>query len=238
MPNNNIVLHPKGVIICLCIHVARETVNGFVGSQLPEQLLLIAKQGAAERTFNFLVQYGGVVIAATPALERVDPLFPMREIAAKGVAEIMSSGSPEEAAIKMLVSGSAVTLSIAASADTQTSLAFGSFIAILVTNILAPGAHSVLYLTTYFWRIYWIKTILFRIILEIQVEYKRRKLKLPRKFPNIFKRRKPSGPLTVEYLRLKKQKINGSRFWIPKLYTKQLIIRNKQLPMIQHIPIS
>lgn len=77
-------------------------------------------------------------------------------------------------------------------------------------------------------KIYVIKNILIRVITEIRIEKKRRKLKLPRKLKfNIFKNEEKKD-FIFKYLRFKKRKIRilSREIPLPVLYQKELIIQH------------
>ena len=80
-------------------------------------------------------------------------------------------------------------MSAVSSKDSNTSLTFAGFLIMLVQNVLAPGSQLLFPINLF--KLYSIKKILSILIVEIQVEIKRRKLKLPWVRPkfNIFKKK-------------------------------------------------
>jgi len=77
---------------------------------------------------------------------------------------------------------------------------------VLAQNVLLPGSQVIF--SKGLLKIYIIKNILIRVITEIQIERKRRKLRLPRaRFKlNLFKKQKKKD-FAFKYLRFKKRKI-------------------------------
>lgn len=96
---------------------------------------------------------------------------------------------------------------------------------VLAQNVLLPGSHVIF--SKGLLKIYVIKNILIRVVTEIGVEIKRRKLGLTRaKFKfNIF-RKEEKKDFVFKYLRFKKRKIKilSRDISLPVSYQKELII--------------
>ena len=107
----------------------------------------------------------------------VDPTAPAK-LFLQGVESLTSASSAEEAATRGTVAAAVLILSSLSSEDPNTSLSFGGFLLILAQNVLFPGSQIIF--SKGLLKFYVIKNILIRVITEIQIERKRRKLKLPR----------------------------------------------------------
>lgn len=124
------------------------------------------------------------------------------------------------------------------SENPNASLTFGGFLLVLVQNVLMPGS-QVIFFSQGLIKFYLIKNILIRVITEIRIERKRRRLKLPRpKFKfNIFKKQEKKD-FVFKYLRFKKRK---KKFLyrdisLPVPYQKELVI--KQPVMVKPITLT
>ena len=162
----------------------------------------------------------------------------------QGVATMAAASSPEEDAGQGVLAASALVLAGVSGADAETSMAYGAFLALLSKNILlsqgvlAPG------LVTSYTIIYVMKNVIWRLVLEIQIEIKRRKFGLPRKLGKIklsklnpFKKRKKSNKLNIYVPRLKKRRLKIFSRKISLLLPYQKRIEIKASPMVEHIPI-
>ncbi len=181
MPNN-IIITPKALAIMLLASAGKE-VGGFMG-QLPEQLLMKIQS----RAINFGIQYGAIAIGqAVGGSKFVDPTASAK-LFQQGVQSLATASTPEEAAYRGTITAAALILSGLSSEDPNASLTFDGFLLVLAQNVLLPGSHIIF--SKGLIKIYVIKNILIRVVTEIGVERKRRKLGLPRaKFKfNIFKK--------------------------------------------------
>lgn len=148
----------------------------------------------------------------------------------QGVESLITTPSPQGAASRGTIAATVLILSSLSSEDPNTSLTFGGFLLIPAQNVLLPE-YQVIFskgLVT----IYVIKNILIRIITEIRIEIKRRKLKLPRprfKF-NIF-RKQEKKDFIFKYLRFKRRKIKilSHDISLPVLYQKELFIKHPRM---------
>ena len=229
MPNN-LIITPKAFAIILLASAGKEVGSFMI--QLPEQLLIEAQS----RAVNFGIQYGAIAIGqAVVGSKFVDPTAPAK-LFVQGFESLTNASSPEEAASRGTIAAAVLILSSLSSEDPNASLTFGGFLLVLAQNVLLPGSQTIF--SKGLFKIYVIKNILIRVITEIRIERKRRKLKLPRarfKF-NIF-RNQEKKDFVFKYLRFKKRKIKilSRDISSPVPYQKELII--KQPVMVKLITI-
>ena len=218
MPNN-LIITPKALVIILLASAGKE-VGGFM-VQLPEQLLMEIQS----RAVNFGIQYGAIAIGqAVVGSKFVDPAAPAR-LFVQGVESLNNASTPEEAASRGAIAAAALILSSLSSEDPNASLTFGGFLIVLAQNVLLPGSHVIF--SKGLVKIYVIKNILIRVVTEIGVEIKRRKLGLPRaKFKFNIVRKEEKKNFVFKYLRFKKRKIKilSRDISLPVPYQKELII--------------
>ena len=218
MPNN-LIITPKALAIILLASVGKEVGSFMI--QLPEQLLIEAQS----RAVNFGIQYGAMAIGqAVVGSKFVDPTAPAK-LFVQGVESLTNASTPEEAASRGTIAAAVLILSSLSSEDPNASLTFGGFLIMLAQNVLLPGSQVIF--SKGLLKIYVIKNILIRVVTEIRVEIKRRKLGLPRarfKF-NIF-RNQEKKDFVFKYLRFKKRKIKilSRDISLPVPYQKELII--------------
>jgi hypothetical protein len=219
MPNTPIIT-PKALAIILLANAGQE-VGSFI-VQIPEQLLIEAQS----RAINFGIQYGAMAIGqAAIGSKFVDPTAPAK-LFSQGFESLLVASTPEEAASRGTIAAATLILSAASSGDPNVSMAFGGFLLLLVQNILLPGSQVIF--SNGLLKIYIIKNILIRVIIEIRSEIKRKKLGLPRsRFKlNLFKK-KEERDFVFKYLRFKKRKTKifsrNITLFIP--YQKELIIK-------------
>lgn len=171
--------------------------------KLPEQLLIEAQS----RAVNLAIQYGAIAIGQTVVGSNfADPTGPAK-LFVQGFESLTTASTPEEAASKGTIAAAAIILSSLSAQDPNASLAFGGFLLILAQNILLPGSQLVIF-SKGLLSIYVINSTLIRVITEIRIERRRRKLKLPRvrfKF-NIF-RKEENKDFVFKYPRFKKRKL-------------------------------
>lgn len=171
MPNN-LIVNPKALAIILLANAGQE-VCGFI-VQLPEQLLI----EASSRVSNFAIQYGMIAIGQTVVGSKfIDPVAPV-QLFAQGIKSLSEARTPEEAISRGTIGAAILICSGVASKDQDASLTFAGFLVVVCQNVLFPGAQTVLSVNLL--RISVIKNILVRIVTEIEVEQKRKKLGLPR----------------------------------------------------------
>ena len=218
MPNN-LIITPKALAIIALASAGKEV--GAIIVQLPEQLLMEIQS----RAVNLGIQYGAIAIGqAVVGSKFVDPTAPAK-LFMQGVESLNNASTPEEAASRGTIAAAAMILSSLSSEDPNTSLTFGGFLLVLAQNVLLPGSHVIF--SKGLLKIYVIKNILIRVVTEIGVEIKRRKLGLTRaKFKfNIF-RKEEKKDFVFKYLRFKKRKIKilSRDISLPIPYQKELII--------------
>ena len=218
MPNN-LIITPKALAIIALASAGKEV--GAIIVQLPEQLLMEIQS----RAVNLGIQYGAIAIGqAVVGSKFVDPTAPAK-LFMQGVESLNNASTPEEAASRGTIAAAAMILSSLSSEDPNTSLTFGGFLLVLAQNVLLPGSHIIF--SKGLLKIYVIKNILIRVVTEIGVEIKRRKLGLTRaKFKfNIF-RKEEKKDFVFKYLRFKKRKIKilSRDISLPIPYQKELII--------------
>ena len=128
-------------------------------------------------------------------------------------------------------------MSSLSSENPNASLTYGGCLLVLIENVLMPGS-QIIFFSQGLLKFYCLKNILIRVIVEIQLERKRRRRKLLRpKFKfNIFKKQEKKD-FVFKYLRFKKRKIKILSRDISLLvpYQKELII--KQAVMVKPITI-
>ena len=198
--------------------------------QIPEQLLTEIQS----RAVNFGIQYAAIAIGQVVVGSKfVDPTAPAR-LFVQGVEALNNASTPEEATSRGVIAAGVLIVSSLSSEDPNASLTFGGFLLVLTQNVLLPGSHVIF--SKGLLKIYVIKSILIRVVTEIGVEIKRRKLGLPRaKFKfNIF-RKKEKKDFVFKYLRFKKRKIKilSRDISLPVPYQKTLFI--KQPVMVKSI---
>ena len=218
MPNN-LIITPKALAIIALASAGKEV--GAIIVQLPEQLLMEIQS----RAVNLGIQYGAIAIGqAVVGSKFVDPTAPAK-LFMQGVESLNNASTPEKAASRGTIAAAAMILSSLSSEDPNTSLTFGGFLLVLAQNVLLPGSHIIF--SKGLLKIYVIKNILIRVVTEIGVEIKRRKLGLTRaKFKfNIF-RKEEKKDFVFKYLRFKKRKIKilSRDISLPIPYQKELII--------------
>ena len=218
MPNN-LIITPKALAIIALASAGKEV--GAIIVQLPEQLLMEIQS----RAVNLGIQYGAIAIGqAVVGSKFVDPTAPAK-LFMQGVESLNNASTPEKAASRGTIAAAAMILSSLSSEDPNTSLTFGGFLLVLAQNVLLPGSHVIF--SKGLLKIYVIKNILIRVVTEIGVEIKRRKLGLTRaKFKfNIF-RKEEKKDFVFKYLRFKKRKIKilSRDISLPIPYQKELII--------------
>ena len=221
MPN---LITPKALAIIFLAFTGKE-VAGFI-TQLPEQLLIEAQS----RAVNFGIQYGAIAIGqCVVGSKYVNPIAPV-ELFVQGIEALNSASSPEEAATRGSIAAAVLILSSLASEDPNASLTFGGFLIVLAQNVLLPG--SQLIFSKAFLKIYVIKNLLIRVITEIRIERKRRKMGLPRPRlkSNIFKNQEKKH-FVFKYIRFKKRKIKILSRYIslPVPYQRELIIKQPEM---------
>lgn len=179
---------------------------------------------------NFGIQYGAIAIGqAAVGSKFIDPGAPAK-LFGQGVESLTTASSPEEAASRGTIAAAVLIISSLSSKDPNASLAFGGFLLVLAQNVLLPGSQVIF--SKIFLKVYVIKNLLIRVITEIRVERKKRKLGLPRprlKF-NIFKN-KQKQDFIFKYLRFKKKKLKilSNDILLPVPYQKKLIIKQPQM---------
>jgi hypothetical protein len=229
MPNN-LIITPKAFAIILIASAGKEVGSFMI--QLPEQLLMEAQS----RAVNFGIQYGAMAIGqAVVGSKFVDPTAPAK-LFVQGVESLTNASSPEEAASRGTIAAAVLILSSLSSEDPNASLTFGGFLLVLAQNVLLPGSQVIL--SKGLLKFYVIKNILIRVITEIGVERKRRKLGLPRaRFKFKIFRKQENKDFVFKYLRFKKRRIKilSRDISLPVPYQKELII--KQTVMVKHITI-
>ena len=125
--------------------------------------------------------------------------------------------SLEEAASRGTIAAVVLIISSLSSENPNASLMFGGFFLVLAQNILLPGSQIIF--SNGLLKIFFIQNTLIRVITEIRIERRRRKLGLPRAK---FKKRK---------IRILSRDIS-----LPVLYQKEVNI--KQLVMIKLIKLA
>jgi hypothetical protein len=220
MPNN-LIITPRAFAIILIASAGKE-VGGFI-IQLPEQLLIEAQS----RAFNFGIQYGAMAIGqAVVGSKFVDPTAPAK-LFVQGVESLTSASSPEEAANRGTIAATVLILSSLSSEDPNASLTFGGFLLVLAQNVLLPGSQVIF--SNGLLKFYVLKNILIRVITEIRIERKIRKLKLPRaRFKFKIFRKQENKDFIFKYCRFKKRKIKilSHDISLPVPYQKELIIKH------------
>jgi hypothetical protein len=212
-------INPKTFAIILLATFGQEVGSFMV--QLPKQLLIKAQS----RAVNFGIQYGAMAIGQSVVGSKfIDPTSPAK-LFAQGVESLTSTSTLEEATSRGTVALGVLIMSSLSSEDPNTSLTFAGFLLVLVQNVLQPGS-QVIFFSQGLLKISILKTILIRVITEIQIERERRRLKLPRpKFKfNIFKKQEKRD-LVFKYLRFKKRKLKilSREISLPVLYIIFLI---------------
>lgn len=229
MPNN-LIITPKAFAIILIASAGKEVGSFMI--QLPEQLLIEAQS----RAVNFGIQYGAMAIGqAVVGSKFVDPTAPAK-LFVQGVESLTNASSPEEAASRGTIAAAVLILSSLSSEDPNASLTFGGFLLVLAQNVLLPGSQVIF--SKGLLKFYVIKNILIRVITEIRIERKRRKLRLPRaRFKFKIFRKQEKKDFVFKYLRFKKRKIKilSRDISLPVPYQKELII--KQTVMVKPITI-
>ena len=186
---------------------------------------------AQKRASNLVIQYSAFAIGqAAVGSHFVDPFAP-KEFFLKSVEELTTTSSPEEAFAKGTVAAATIILSAAASADPNASLTFGGFLIVLVQNVLFPGALAIF--VPNLGIVYLLKKFIIRLVAEIRVERKRKKLNLPKTsilkiLKDILKnfRNKEQKAFIFKYYRFKKRKfkVKSRQISLPVIYKKELII--------------
>ena len=229
MPNN-LIITPKAFAIILIASAGKEVGSFMI--QLPEQLLIEAQS----RAVNFGIQYGAMAIGqAVVGSKFVDPTAPAK-LFVQGVESLTNASSPEEAASRGTIAAAVLILSSLSSEDPNASLTFGGFLLVLAQNVLLPGSQVIF--SKGLLKFYGIKNILIRVITEIRIERKRRKLRLTRaRFKFKIFRKQEKKDFVFKYLRFKKRKIKilSRDISLPVPYQKELII--KQTVMVKPITI-
>jgi hypothetical protein len=220
MPNNPIIT-PQMFAIILVATVGQE-VGSFI-IQMPQHLLIEAQS----RAVNFGIQYEAMTIRQTAVWSKFpDPTGPGK-LFVQGVESLTTLSTSDEAASKDTIASAVSILSSLSSKDPNAFLAFGGFLLVLAQNVLLLGSQVVIFFEGSF-TIYVINNILIRVITEIRIERKRRKLKLSRgrfKF-NIF-RKEENKDFVFKYLRFKKRKLKflSREILLPIVYQKESIIK-------------
>lgn len=182
------------------------------------------------------IQYGSIAIGqAAVGSKGIDPTAPAK-LFLEGVESLATASTPEEAASRGSVAAAVLILSSLSFQDPNASLTFGAFLLVLVQNVLSPGSQFLFSKSLFY--IYLIKNILIRIITEIQVERKRKKLGLPRvklKFYIFRKQKKEDFVFKCPRFKKKKIKFLSHNISLPILYEKEFII--KQPVMVKPIRI-
>ena len=229
MPNN-LKITPEALALIVIVSVSKEVGSFMI--QLPEQLLIEAQS----RIANFGIQYGAMAIGqAVVGSKFVDPTAPAK-LFVQGVESLTNASSPEEAASRGTIAAAVLILSSLSSEDPNASLTFGGFLLVLAQNVLLPGSQVIF--SKGLLKFYVIKNILFRVITEIRIERKRRKLRLPRaRFKFKIFRKQEKKDFVFKYLRFKKRKIKilSRNIPLPVPYQKELVI--KQPVMVKPITI-
>ena len=229
MPNN-LIITPKALAIILIASVGKE-VGSFM-LQLPEQLLLQVQS----RAINFGIQYGAMAIEEAVVGSKFVDIAAPAKLFVQGVESLTNALSPEEAASRGTIAATVLILSSLSSEHPNASLTFGGFLLVLAQNVLLPGSQVIF--SKSLLKFYIIKNILIRVITEIQIERKRKKLRLPRaRFKFKIFRKQEKKDFVFKYLRFKKRKIkilyHDISLFVP--YQKELII--KQAIMVKPITI-
>jgi hypothetical protein len=198
MPNP---ITPKIYAIILIASVGQE-VGSFI-IQIPQHLLIEAQN----RAINFGIQYGSIAIgqAVVGGSRSIDPATPAK-LFIQRVESLINAPSPEEAASRGTIAAAVIILASLSSEDPNVSLTFGGFLLILAQNVLLPGFQVIF--PKGLVKVYLATNLLIRIVTEVRIERKIRKLKLTRaKFKfNIFKKQGEKN-FVFKYLRFKKRKI-------------------------------
>jgi hypothetical protein len=120
----------------------------------------------------------------------------------------------------------------ACTSENNAAIAFGALLAALCQNVFFGQSVSNIFSI----KVYLIKKILMKIIVEIKIERKRRKLKLP--YKNIFTlRTKRNKKLSFTYPRIKQRKLKifSRNLTVPVFYNKKIKIKSESEPMVQFI---
>jgi hypothetical protein len=234
------VVNPRVVILVGAVTITRDVASLVAPMmvQLPEALLAEAKL----RAINVAVQYGTMAAAQSGIGRSLDPLGPLPYFN-QSYNWLLSASSPEEAASRGIITLGVFSLSFASSADTNTSGAFGAFLIIFLQNVLFPGS-GMQVISDNMLVPFILNKIICRAIIEIQVELKRKKLKLRRKFPSIkniqwkklFKKSKNQDKFYTSVLRIRKRKLKlfSRQFSIYLPYEKRVLLW-KRSPMVEPI---
>lgn len=191
------IITPRTYAVIFLASLGHE-VSGFL-TPLPAQLLAQAQ----ERAFNFCFQYGALAASQATLGSPFDPMSPAKLFKESAIS-IMTASTPEEAASRGTVALGVLILSGVSTETPNASLAYGAFLAIILPDLFGP--HTIL--PVIILKIFYVKKILIRLIAEIRIERKRKKLGLPRaklKF-NLF-RNKERKDFVFKYIRFKKRKI-------------------------------
>lgn len=112
-------------------------------------------------------------------------------------------------------------------------MAFGALLAALCQNVFFGQSVSNIFSI----KVYLIKKILMKIIVEVRIEKKRRELKFP--YKSIFRlKRKKNKKLSFSYPRIKRRtvKICSKNLTFPVFYNKKIKIKSE--PMVQFINVK
>lgn len=223
MPNNFNV-NPRAYAIVAVVSIGTDVAGMVV--KIPEQLLAELQLRAA----NFGVQYATIAIGQTIAQKVVNVEAPVL-LFQKGMDSLATATDPLDASAKGCVAIGALMFSGIASKDAQSSAAWAAFILAVTENVLFPGSQLVI--PPYTVKIYSITKIIIRLVAEIRVERKRRKLGLPRKLFNFNTKNRKD--LNFRVWRFKKKKIKFLRrnLNIPILYQKEISLIKS--PMVEPI---
>jgi len=229
MPNNPIMT-PQMFAIILVATVGQE-VGSFI-IQMPQHLLIEAQS----RAVNFGIQYGSIAIGqAVVGSQSVDPIAPAK-LFIQGIESLVNASSPEEAASRGTIAAAVLILSSLSSTDPNTSLTFGGFLLVLAQNVLLPGSQVIF--SRGLVKTYVITNLFIRILTEVRIEKKIKRLNLKRaKFKfNIFRKQEQKN-FVVKYFRFKKRKITilSCKISLPVIYQKEIIIKSS--PMVETIKI-
>ena len=166
-----IINTPRAFAVIILASAGQEVASFLI--HLPEQLLVEAQN----RIVNLAIQYGSIAIGqAAVGSKVINPTAPAK-LFLEGVESLATASTPEEAVSRGSVAAGVLILSSLSSQNPNASLTFGAFLLVLVQNVLRPGSQFLFSKSLFY--IYLIKNILIRIITEIQVERKRKKLGLP-----------------------------------------------------------
>jgi hypothetical protein len=172
-------------------------------------------------------KYAAIAIGQCVVGSSVNSMAPGK-LFLQGVASLATASTPIEAATKESTATAVLIISSVASEDVNASLTFGGFLIILTQNVLLSG--SQFFFPKNLYKIYIIKNILIRVITEIRIERKKKKLNLPRarlKFNIFIKKQNKDEGFVFKYFRFKKQKfkILSRDISLPVMYQKKLIIK-------------